>query len=88
MATITLPIEVNKDYLVSINSSEQGLKDMFKYVTAAFLFKNKKLTLGKAIEFSGLSRYEFEQFLIKEKISINSTTLDEVIADITKLKEL
>lgn len=43
MATITLPIDVNKDYLVSINSSEQGLKEIFKIATAAFLYKNKKI---------------------------------------------
>ncbi|MBX3043500.1 MAG: UPF0175 family protein [Candidatus Kapabacteria bacterium] len=88
MSTITIPIEIPKELLVAVNDSEQGLKGIVKTVTAAFLYKHNKLTLGKAIELSGLSRYMFEQFLIKEKISINSTTIDDVLSDIEKLKDI
>ncbi len=88
MSTITIPIEIPKEFLVAVNSTEQGLKGIVKAAAAAFLFKYNKLTLGKAVELSGLSRYEFEQFLIKEKISINSTTIDDVLSDIEKLKDI
>lgn len=86
MSVNTIPVEIPGEFLVAVNCSEQGLKELVKTAAAAYLFKNRKLTLGKAVEFSGLSRYDFEQFLIKEKISINSTTIEDVLSDIEKLK--
>jgi predicted HTH domain antitoxin len=88
MSLITIPIEIPKEFLVAVNSTEQGIKGIIKTSLATFLFKHQKLTLGKAIEFSGLSRYEFEQILINEKTSINTTTIDDVISDIEKLKDI
>lgn len=86
MQSITLPIEIPQDLLIAVNSTEKALIDTVKTVTAAYLYKERKLTLGKAIELSGLSRFEFEQFLQREEIPINSTTLEDVLSDIDKLK--
>jgi predicted HTH domain antitoxin len=52
------------------------------------LFQEGKLTLGKAIQLSGLTRFEFEKSLAKNKIPISNLNLEQIMADVTKLKSL
>ena len=43
---------------------------------------------GKAIQLSGVDRYEFEKALAKNDIPIVDTSFEEVFADAVKLKDL
>ena len=88
MQNITIPIDVPSDLLIALNESEQELKSHFQTVIAVTLFREEKLTLGKAIQLSGLSRFEFEQALVKRKIPISKVDVEQIIADAKKLRDV
>lgn len=88
MKNITIPVDVPSDVIVALNESEKELKNHFQIAIALMLFQEGKLTLGKAIQVSGLTRFEFEKSLSKNKISISALNIDQIISDVDKLKEL
>ena len=75
MKNITIQVDIPSDMLVALNESEKELKSHFQTATAMMLFQEGKLTIGKAIQLSGLTRFEFEKALAKNKIPV--CALDE-----------
>lgn len=71
---------------MALNESEKELKSRIKIILAIQLYKLQKLTIGKASQLSGLSRFEFEKELSKNKISISNLTKEDVLNDSEKLK--
>lgn len=49
------------------------------------LYKQKKLTIGKAAQLAGLNRFEFEQELSKNDIQVSNLTESDILKDIEKL---
>lgn len=88
MKTVTIPIDIPSDILITLNESEQELKSHFMITIAISLFMEKKLTLGKAVRLSGLSRYEFEKSLAKHKIPISDIDEEQIFSDVEKLSHL
>ena len=88
MKNITIPVEIPSDLFIALNESEQELKSHFQLAIALMLFHEGKLTLGKAIQLSGLTRFEFEKALAKNKIPVSEVYLDQVMNDVEKLKGL
>jgi len=88
MKNITIPIEFPSDVLVALNETEQDLKEHLQVSIALMFFQEGKLTLGKAIQLSGLTRFEFEKSLLKNKIPVSNLTIDQILSDTDKLKEL
>ena len=88
MRNLTIPVEIPSDLLVALNESEQELKSHFQTATAMMLFQEGKLTFGKAIQLSGLTRFEFEKALAKNKIPVSQLDTDQILADVEKLKDL
>jgi len=84
MKNITIPVDIPSDLLVALNESEQELKSHFQTATAMMLFHEGKLTIGKAIQLSGFSRFEFEKALAKNKISVSKLNADQIMADAEK----
>ena len=87
MKNISIPVEIPKDLMIALNESEQELKIHFQVAIAMMLFKEGKLTLGKAIQVSGLSRFEFEKSLAKNNIPISNLSLEQIMEDVGKLNE-
>ena len=85
MQNTTIPINIPSDVLIALNESEQELKYHFQTVIAVTLFREEKLTLGKAIQLSGLSRFEFEQALAKRKVPVFKVDVEQIMADAEKL---
>ncbi|MFS4417977.1 UPF0175 family protein [Maribacter sp. 2307ULW6-5] len=85
MAIQTISIDFPSDILLALNESEKELKSRIKLILAMQLYKAHKLTIGKASQLSGLSRFEFEKELSKNSISISSLTEEDVIKDSEKL---
>ena len=52
------------------------------------LFQEGKLTIGKAIQLSGLTRFEFEKSLAKNKIPVSKLDADQIMSDAEKLRDL
>ncbi len=88
MKNITIPVDIPYNLMITLNESEQELKSHFQIAIAIMLFKEGKLTIGKAIQLSGLTRYEFEKSLAKNKISLSSMDIDQINSDFNKLKDL
>ena len=86
MNSQTISIDFPNDILLALNESEKELKDRIKLILAIQLYKSRKLTIGKASQLAGVSRFEFEKQLSKNKISISNLTKQDVLNDIDKLK--
>lgn len=86
MSVQKISVDFPNDILLALNESETDLKNRIKITLAIQLFKLQKLTIGKATQLSGLSRFEFERELSKNKISISSLKEKDVLSDIEKLK--
>ena len=86
MGVQKISVDFPNDILLALNESETDLKKRIKITLAIQLFKLQKLTIGKATQLSGLSRFEFEKELSKNKISISSLNEKDILSDIEKLK--
>ncbi len=85
---ITIPVDVSPEIMITLNESEQELKDHFQIGIAIMLFEEGKLTIGKAIQMSGLTRYEFEKKLAKKNIPIANPSVEQVFSDMQKLNDI
>ena len=86
MNTQTISIDFPSDILLALNESESELIKRIKISLAVRLYKASKLTIGKAAQVSGLSRFAFESYLSENKIPISNLTIEDVMEDITKLR--
>lgn len=86
--TISIPVNISSEIMIALNESEQELKNYFQIGIAIMLFQEEKLTIGKAIQLSGLSRYEFEKKLAQRNIPIANPNISQVFSDMEKLGNL
>ena len=86
MNTQEIKIELPSDILLTLNESENELKQNIKISLAIRLYSLQKLTIGKAAQISGLPRYEFENILAEHNIPISNLTIEDVLNDSQKLK--
>ena len=86
MNTRTISIDFPSDILLALNESENELIKRIKISLAIRLYKASKLTIGKAAQVSGLSRFAFESYLSENKIPISNLTLEDIMEDMTKLR--
>ena len=86
MNTQTITIDFPSDILLALNATEAELKQNIKTSLAMRLYRLQKLTIGKAAQLSGLSRFDFETLLSENEIPISNLTLEDVMEDIKKLR--
>ena len=86
MNTQSITIEFPLDILLALNETEGELKQNIRTSLAMRLYILQKLTIGKAAQLSGLSRFEFETLLSENQIPISNLTIDDVINDSKKFK--
>ncbi|HEY5511470.1 MAG TPA: UPF0175 family protein [Prolixibacteraceae bacterium] len=86
MNTQPITVDLPSDILLALNETEAELKQGIKTSLAMRLYRLQKLTIGKAAQLSGLSRFEFETLLSENEIPISNLTVGDVIDDCKKLK--
>jgi predicted HTH domain antitoxin len=86
MNTQEIKIDFPADILLTLNETENELKQNIKISLAIRLYSLQKLTIGKAAQISGLSRYEFENVLAEHNVSISNLSVEDVLNDSQKLK--
>ena len=74
--------------MIALNENEQDLKNYFQVGIAIMLFQEGKLTIEKAIQLSGITRFEFEKVLAKKNIPISNPSIDQIFSDMEKLGNL
>ncbi|NOX47438.1 MAG: UPF0175 family protein [Chlorobi bacterium] len=88
MENVTIPVNIPPDILITLNESEEELKDHFQVGIAMMLFQEGKLTLGKAIQLSDQSRFDFEKSLAKNKIPVSDLSVGQILSDVDKLRNI
>lgn len=88
MKNISIPVDISPEIMIALNENEQNLKNYFQAGIAIMLFQEGKLTIGKAVQLSGLTRFEFEKALAKKNIPISNPSIDQVFSDMEKLDDL
>ncbi len=86
MTLQTINIDLPSDILLTINESENELKKRIKISLAIQLYRQQKVTIGKAAQIAGESRFDFEAILSENKIPISNLDLEDVLGDVEKLK--
>ena len=81
-----ITVDFPSDILLTLNENENELKKDIKLSLAIRLYKLQKLTIGKAAQVAGLSRFDFETVLSDNGVPISNLTIEDVINDIQKLK--
>ncbi len=81
-----IQVELPSDILLALNEDELGLKKDIKLSYAIRLYQLQKLTIGKAAQLAGLSRFEFENKLSDNQIPISNLNYEDVLDDSKKLK--
>ena len=79
-------IDFPSDILLALNENEQELKKDIKLSFAIRLYRMEKLTIGKAAQIAGMSRYDFETVLSDNEISISNLNFTDVMKDVNKLR--
>ncbi len=86
MNTQSISLDLPSDILLTLNQNETELKQNIKLSFAIRLYQSGRLSIGKASEIAGISRYDFETFLSENNFPISNLTLEDVLNDIEKLK--
>ena len=86
MNTRTIKIDIPSDILLALNESEDEFGKNIKIAMAVRLYRAEKLTIGKAAQLAGMDRLAFESMLSEFEIPVSNLNLDDIKADIEKLK--
>ncbi len=85
MDTQNITIDLPKDILLTLNENESELRKQIKISLAIRLYRMQKITIGKAAQIAGLSRYDFEIVLSENEVPISTLTIEDIINDSQKL---
>lgn len=86
MNTQSITIDIPSDLLLALNETETEFKQGIKISLAIRLYRLQKLTIGKAAQLCGLSRFQFETVLSENDVPISNLTINDMLNDIEKLK--
>jgi predicted HTH domain antitoxin len=76
MDTQKIEFEIPTYIPAEIHKSREELIQQMKILTAVNLYLSEELSLEMAAEFSGKSKWEFEEFLSKKKVPISLLDFD------------
>ncbi|MEM7657319.1 MAG: UPF0175 family protein [Bacteroidota bacterium] len=81
-----IQVELPEDLLGLLNESAGELQQQIKFSLVTQLYLQQKVSLGKAAQLSGATRWQYEQYLAAQELPISLLGIEEVMADIQKLK--
>lgn len=81
-----IKLTVPSDIFLTLNQSEKEFTHNIKVSVAIRLFQKQKLTLGKAAQLAGLSRYAFENTLTENNVPISTLSFEDISKDAQKFK--
>jgi len=73
-----LKIHYNDDLLLSSGQSPEVLEQELRFLLAAKLFELRRLSLGKAAEFSGMGKIQFMDLLGQRGIAVINLEDDQI----------
>lgn len=88
MQTVTVRIEFPKDIFLHWGGSKEKIEKDVKRATALELFREKRLSFGKAADLAGMSLSDFMDLTREHKIPLIDYSLEELEEEIKTSKEL
>jgi len=88
MNTLTLEMEISKDFLYTFDFKQDQVGDELKLLASIELYREHKVSMGKAAEFAGITKYIFMQELASREIPLIEYDIDEVIGEAEVLKNI
>ena len=81
MQNIAMQLDIPEDILLALNESGDEFISQMKLYTAMQLYKEHKLSLGKASELSGLSRENFVETLAEHDIPLINYEIEDLVKE-------
>lgn len=78
-------IAIPQDIYFALDEDENELGVQMRRMLAIQFYLKKKLTIGKAAQLAGISKFEFETLLSENQIPISLLTKEDVMADVKKI---
>ena len=88
METVTIQMQVSKDFLYAFDLNTNKISRELKLLSAIELFREHKISMGKAAEFADMDKYMFQKELVSREIPIIDYDIEDVIAEADMLKKL
>ncbi len=88
METVTIQMEVSKDFLYAFDLNTNRISRELKLLSAIELFREHKISMGKAAEFADMDKYMFQKELASREIAIIDYDIEDVKAEADMLKKL
>ena len=84
---VDISFNINKNFLNTIKETEGQFREEMLFSSAFLFYRRRKLSLGKAAEFAGISKVQFIEKLNAEGDFIfdyNEDEMDEIFEDAKK----
>lgn len=88
METVKIQMEVSKDFLYAFDLNINKISGELKLLSAIELFREHKISMGKAAEFAEMDKYIFQKELSSRDIPIIDYDIEDVKAEADMLKKL
>ena len=85
MQAVCIKIDVPSYIFKALHETEDEFKKELRLSAAIRLYKQNKLSLGKASVLPGYKRYDFEKFLSADNITISDLTVSDILGDLKKM---
>lgn len=87
METLRVELDVPRDLLGALNVSEKELEPQLKKLIALELFREERISSGKAAKLLGISKAEFIDLLDEHGIAYFTETPEELEAQVKAVRE-
>lgn len=88
MTDLTISLNLPRDLLGVLNIPESQLPQQILEILALDLFRQQRISAGKAAELLGISKISFIELLAQHKISYFNETPDELTAEVEVVERL
>jgi len=88
MERVKIHMEVSKDFLYAFDLNENKLSRELKLLAAIELYREHKISMGKAAEFAEMDKYMFQKELTSRDIPTIDYDIEDVRAESEILKNL
>ncbi len=88
MSTLNVHMQLPRDLLGALEVPEEQVERRLREMIALQLFREGRISSGKAAELLGISKLEFIQLLARHSISYFTETPGELVAEVRSLEQL
>jgi predicted HTH domain antitoxin len=88
MSTLTVTLEFPRDLLGALDIPASEVEDELRELIALALFREGRVSSGKAAELLGISKLDFVQLLAQHEIPYFTESPAELIDDVARLDQL